>query len=241
MSLVLPGSYLAEQSLYPSLSYLGILRAVEHGLTGYEPCILQSVGMLRQSVRSELVACVPQLWNELALAICNKFNLRGGLRARVLVTSALWLQHWTADARVLIEQSAAQGLQEALAGGDMFMALYYHIANLGVGVDFRSLPEQQIEIQRARESISRLGNDLFISSLCTGHQLAIEALTAQTVAASDLTVREEAFISGAGANFPLAGSSYMVGRARTLLMLSEHRMALEMLARVQDKLSSIGG
>ena len=241
MSGVLAATYITEQPLYPSLNYLAILRCVRYGLTGYEPYILTSVGVLRQAVRSELLARTPQQWGALAIAILDKFNVRGSLRARTVIGNAIWLQHWTTDCRIVVQHAASEGLQEALAGGDMLFALYFHIENLSVGIDFRTLHEQELEVERARESNSRLGNDRLLASINTGHRLAIEVLTAPTLASAAITAEEEAFVSEAYVSFPVAGALYVVSRARAQMILCEPQMALELLARVTDKLSFIAG
>ena len=240
ISNVMPATYINEQPLYPSLNYLGVLRSIRHGLTGFEPYLLISVGVLRQALRPELVARAPQQWGALGIAVLDKFNVRGSLRARSVIGNAVWLQHWTTDSRV-VNQVAAEGLQEALSGGDMLYALYYHICNLSVGNDYRTLREQELEVERAGESNSRMGNDRFLTSVYTGHQLAINALTSPTGGSAAMTADEEAFVSRANESFPLAGALYVISRARAQLILCEPRMALESLARVEDKLGYAAG
>ena len=241
MSGVLAATYINEQPLYPSLNYLAVLRSVRSGLTGFEPYILTSVGALRQATRADLLARNPQAWGALAIAVLDKFDVHGSLRARAVISNAVWLQHWTTDARTVVQWLASEGLQEALAGGDMLFALYFHIANLSVGMDFRTLHEQEMEVERARESNSRMGNDRVLTSVYTGHQFAINVLTAQTVVSAAMTPEEESFVSRTELEFPLASSTYLIARARAQLILCEPQMALHLLARAHDKFSYIAG
>ena len=240
MSSALAAAFISEQALYPSYIYLALLRSVRNGLTGFEPYILTSVGVLRLAVRSDLLARAPQQWGALAISVLDKFNVRGSLRARAMMSNALWLQHWTTDARI-VNQLNEDGLEEALSSGDKLFSLYFHICNLTIGLDYRTLHDIQVELERATDSNTRMGNDRFLTSVQTGHQLATAALTAQTTTSAAMTADEEAHVSRADAISPLSSVVYLVSRARVQLILCEPTMALHTLARVQGKLSYVAG
>ena len=229
---ILPGAFLYDTELWRSLSFLAVLHALRHGLTGSDGYSIVCGGVALCGMREAWLRRLPSEYGKAGVRVCDKFNWLQH-KGRAYIVDAIFCHHWTEDPKDSYHR-CEQGRKAAIQLGDLLFGMYGILCNLTLAQHFKPLTELESDIRDGiatnRGSLREAMTSDYLSLL----KLATAVLTTSQPPPIDpapISAEEEEVIQRAADVSHLSASLYFITRARAQLVLGRPDLALATLER----------
>ena len=229
---IIPGAFLYDTELWRSLSFLAILHALRHGITGSDGYSIVCGGVGLCNMRDAWVRRLPSQYGKAGVSVCDKFNWLQH-KGRAYIVDAIFCHHWTEDPKNSY-QRCEQGRKAAIQLGDLLFGMYGILCNLTLAQHFKPLTELESDIRDGIAINRGTLKEAMTADYLDLLRLSTAVLTTSQPASADpavITTDEEAAVAQAEDVSHLSASLYFVSRARTQLVLRRPDLALATLER----------